>query len=214
MTRKVLLLETLLIAAACASTIVLYPNLPARIAMHWDIHLRPNAYGPKWSLFIFGPGLMTSIMLLTFLGPWLSPKRFEVDNFRSTWARLMFLVFCMICYLYVAVLFSGIRHEIDSGRWILGGVCLTVVLMGNLLGKVRKNFFIGVRTPWTLASDRVWNATHRLAARTWMVGGLFGLLFTAIGMRVLSVSALLIGALVPYVYSLVLYKQFEKHGDV
>jgi uncharacterized membrane protein len=215
MTRKLLLFfELSLIVAACVATILVYPELPARVATRWNIHLRPNGYGPKWMLFLIGPGLMTGVMLLTVFGPWLSPKRFEVENFRSTWYRLMFLSFCMVGYLYAAMLFSALRNSIDTGRWILAGVCLAIALMGNVMGKTRKNFFIGVRTPWTLANDQVWNATNRFAARTWMAGGLFGLLFTIIGFRVLSVSALLAGLLAPYAYSFIVYKRFQRRGEV
>lgn len=210
MTRKVLLFELLLIAAACVVTVVAFPHLPDRIPLHWNIHLRPNDYGPKWELFLLGPGLLAGVTLFTFLGPWLSPKRFEVDDFRSAWRQMMLLLFCMMGYIDAAMLWADLHQKVDAGRMILAGVSLFVVLMGNLMGKVRKNFFIGVRTPWTLASDRVWNATHRFAARTWMAGGLLGLLFTIIGLPVLSISALLAGGLAPYVYSLVVYKQLER----
>lgn len=214
MTRKMLLFEIFLIAGACVTTAIAYPHLPLRIAMHWDIHLQPNQYGPKWVLWLLGPGLMAGVTLFTCLGPWLSPRRFDLDSFRSTWRQLMLLLFCMIGYIYAAMLLAGIRQSIDAGRMILGGVCVIMVLMGNLMGKVRKNFYIGIRTPWTLANDRVWNATHRFAARTWISGGLLGLLFTIAGLRVLSISALLVAGIIPYAYSLVIYKQMERHGEV
>ena len=209
-----LLFEIFLIAGACVTTAIAYPHLPLRIAMHWDIHLQPNQYGPKWVLWLLGPGLMAGVTLFTCLGPWLSPRRFDLDSFRSTWRQLMLLLFCMIGYIYAAMLLAGIRQSIDAGRMILGGVCVIMVLMGNLMGKVRKNFYIGIRTPWTLANDRVWNATHRFAARTWISGGLLGLLFTIAGLRVLSISALLVAGIIPYAYSLVIYKQMERHGEV
>ena len=161
MTRKMLLFEICLIAVACVTTAIAYPRLPLRVPTHWDIHLQPNQYGPRWVLWLLGPGLMAGVTLFTYLGPWLSPRRFELDSFRSTWRQLMLLLFCMIGYIYAAMLLAGVRQGIDAGRMILGGVCFIMVLMGNLMGKVRKNFYIGVRTPWTLTSDHVWNATHR-----------------------------------------------------
>lgn len=214
MTRKALFFELSLIAAACVVDVAAFPHLPNRIPIHWNLHLRPNRYGPKWVLLALGPGLMGGVTLFTLLGPWLSPKRFEVDNFRSAWRQLMLLLFCMVSYIYAAMLWADLHHHVDAGRMILGGASLTVTLMGNLMGKVRKNFFVGVRSPWTLASDRVWNATHRFAARTWMAGGLFGILFTTIRLPILSISALLAGGLAPYVYSLVIYKQFERREQM
>jgi uncharacterized membrane protein len=80
---------------------------------------------------------------------------------------------------------------------------------------VRRNFFIGVRTPWTLANERVWNATHRCAAKTFVLGGLIGLVLTAVsGAGWLPFAALMAGALVPVVYSLVVYKQLQRRGEL
>jgi uncharacterized membrane protein len=183
MTRRYLLLESLFIAAALGITAVVYHDLPGRVATHWDLHLQPNGYSPRWALFLIGPGTMAGILLVSFLGPWLSPKQFAVDAFRSTWSRIMFLAFCLMAYLYAVILWVGIGHEMDEGRVILGGVCAFAAMAGNLLGKVRRNFFMGIRTPWTLASERVWYATHRLAAKTVMAGGVAGLVLTLLGSR-------------------------------
>jgi len=101
------------------------------------------------------------------------------------------------------------------GRAIIGGVCLLLALLGNLMGKVRRNFYIGVRTPWTLANERVWNATHRFAGKTLVAGGLAGLALTVAGLNGWPVMvALLAGALIPVGYSLVFYKQLERRGEL
>jgi immunity protein, SdpI family len=100
-------------------------------------------------------------------------------------------------------------------RAITGGVCLLIALLGNVMGKVRRNFFVGVRTPWTIANERVWNATHRFAAKTFFAGGLAGLL--AVLLRApfwLPIAAILVAALVPAIYSLVFYKQLERAGEL
>ena len=82
-----------------------------------------------------------------------------------------------------------------------------------MLGKVKRNFWLGVRTPWTLASDRVWYSTHRLAGKTMVTGGLVVLAAALAGLPpYVSTAALLAGALVPVVYSLVYYKRLERTG--
>jgi uncharacterized membrane protein len=96
-----------------------------------------------------------------------------------------------------------------------GGVCLLIALMGNVMGKVRRNFFVGIRTPWTIADERVWNATHRMAAKTFFAGGLLGLL--AMILRApfwLAMTAIVVAALVPVLYSLVFYKQLQGRGEL
>jgi uncharacterized membrane protein len=214
MTRKYFLLQLMLTLALLAAIAVAYPHLPARIAIHWNASLRPNGYGPKWILFLIGPGLMVANMLLGFLLPWLSPKQFEVDGFRSTYLQIVFLVQIMMAYVVAIILWAGVGHRSDVGRGIVGGICLVFALMGNVMGKVRRNFFIGIKTPWTLASERVWYATHRFAAKTFVVGGLAGLAFAILGVRRGPVLALLAAALVPVIYSLVLYKRLERRGEL
>jgi uncharacterized membrane protein len=212
MKRRYLLMESLFIAAAIAITVVAYHGLPDRVPTHWDQHLQPNGYSPKWALFLIGPGAMAGVLLLSLLGPWLSPKPFTVDAFRSTWTRLMFLLFCLMAYLYAVILWGGAGHKIDEGRVIVGGVCAFVAMAGNLLGKVRRNFFMGIRTPWTLASEQVWYATHRLAAKTVTAGGIVGLVLTLMGARGWPIPVLVASALVPALYSLVLYKREQSHA--
>jgi uncharacterized membrane protein len=212
MTRRYLLLESLCIAAAIAVTAVVYNGLPGQVATHWDLHLQPNGYSPKWALFLIGPGAMAGILLLSLLGPWLSPRQFAVDAFYSTWTRITFLLFCLMAYLYVVILWAGAGHKIDEGRVILGGVCVFAAMAGNLLGKIRRNFFMGIRTPWTLASEPVWYATHRLAAKTVTAAGVLGLLLTLIGARGWPVIVLIAGALIPALYSLVFYKREQSEA--
>jgi uncharacterized membrane protein len=214
MTRKYSLVQLLLVAAVLTATVVAYPHLPNRVATHWGVNLRPNGYSPRWVLFLLGPGLMTGTLLASYLTPWLSPKQFEVDSFRSTYCQIIVMVQSMLAYILAVVLWAGVGHRIDAGRAVMGGICLVLAAMGNVLGKVRRNFFIGIRTPWTLASERVWNATHRFAAKTFVAGGLLGLAFTLVGLRRWPVIALLSGTLAPVVYSLVFYKQLERRGEL
>lgn len=98
----------------------------------------------------------------------------------------------------------------DVGRAIVGGICLIFALLGNVMGKVRRNFYIGIRTPWALANERVWNATHRFAVKTFVAIGAIGLFMTLLGFWGWPVFILLmIGGVAPVAYSLVFYKQLE-----
>ncbi len=214
MTRRLFVFQFLVLAAALAATAILYPHLPERVATHWGLRGQPNGYSSKASLFLFGPGLLVFTMLFTALLPWLSPRHFEVDAFRSTYRRIMTYLFVMIAYLDAVMLWLASGHAIDAGRAIVGGVCLFLALIGNLLGKVRRNFYIGVRMPWTIANERVWNSTHRFAAKTLVAAGALGLLFSILGLASWPIYAILAGALAPVVYSLVYYKRLERHGEL
>lgn len=203
------------ILATLAGILVAYPHLPATVPLHWNAHGEVNGWGPKWSLFLYGPGMMV-LMVLLFAGlPWLSPRKFEVESFRSTYLYIMIVIVAMLGYIHILILIVGLGLVLDVSRAVIGGVCLLISLLGNVLGKVRRNFYVGVRTPWTIANERVWNATHRLAAKTFFAGGLVGLI--AVALRApfwLPMTAILVGALVPAVYSLVYYKQLERRGEL
>ncbi len=212
---KYYLAAMLLTAAVLVATLVAYPDLPSSVPTHWNLHNRPDGYSPKWVLFLFGPGLMAASMLLMYFLPWLSPKNFGVDSFRSTYLQIMLMLVTLLGYFSVVVLWVGIGHPLNVGRAIVGGICLIFALLGNLMGKVRRNFYIGVRTPWTLANERVWNATHRVAAKTLVAGGLVGLALIVAGLDGISVIVVLLaGAIVPIAYSLVFYKQLERRGEL
>lgn len=201
--------------AVLAATLVAYPQLPAIVPMHWDAHGQVNGWGPKWWLLLTGPGSMAVIVLVFSALPWLSPKKFELDSFRATYLYMMMMVVALLAYIHFLVLGAALGVALDMTRAIVGGTCLLLALMGNVLGKVRRNFFIGVRTPWTIANEQVWNATHRFAAKTFVAGGVIGLV--AVLQRApfwLPMTAILIAALSPVIYSLVFYKQLERQGNL
>src|SRR5262245_17683179 len=96
----------------------------------------------------------------------------------------MFLVTALFGYLHGVILLQQFKNppvRFDIGRLMVGGMFLFFALLGNVLGKVKRNFFMGVRTPWTLASETVWTRTHRLAAWLWTGGGLVGLVAVLAG---------------------------------
>jgi uncharacterized membrane protein len=213
--KKYYLGAAMVVVAVFAGVLVAYPHLPDTVPLHWDAHGQVNGWGPKWSLFLWGPGTMAGIVLMFSALPWLSPKKFEVDSFRATYLYIMMAVVAMLAYLNLLALGASLGMALDMSRAVMGGVGLLVALMGNVLGKVRRNFFIGVRTPWTIANEQVWNATHRFAAKTFFAGGLATLAFAILRAPYwLSIAAVLTGVLAPVVYSLVFYKQLEHRGEL
>jgi uncharacterized membrane protein len=207
------LAAAVIILATLAGIVVGYPKLPDQIPTHWGLHGQVNGWSPKWTLFLFGPGAMVLVVILFAALPWLSPKKFEVDSFRGTYLYIMIVLVGMLGYINIFILLWGLGLPIDANRAVAGCICLLMALLGNVMGKVRRNFFVGVRTPWTLADERVWNATHRLAAKTMFTGGLLGL--AAVFLRApfwLPLAAILVAALIPVIYSLVFYKQLERRG--
>lgn len=133
MTAKYYVVGILLTAAALAATIAAYPQLPATVTTHWDIHGQPNGYSPKWTMFLIGPGIMAMTLFLTWLMPWLSPKHFGVEGFRSTYLQIMLIVVVLWAYLDGVLLWTATGHSGNVSRAMLGGVCVLFALLGNLI---------------------------------------------------------------------------------
>ncbi len=215
MKRNYFLIGGLMIAAVLVATLVLYPHLPQRVPTHWNIHDQVDRYSAKWTLLVLTPAIMAGIMALFAGLPWLSPRHFEVDPFRSTYLYIMLVVLALMGYIQSLLLWAASGGLFHMGRAILGGICLLFALLGNVLGKVQRNFYIGIRTPWTIANERVWNSTHRFAAKSFVIAGMAGLLLTFAGGGYWAPLVILgAGAIVPVFYSLAYYKQLERRGEV
>jgi uncharacterized membrane protein len=215
MKHKYYLTGIILTAAALALSLILYPSLPDRIPMHWNIHGEIDGYGAKpWAAFL-GPGLMALMLLAFRFLPWLSPRRFEVADTgsRPTYLYMMVVIVLLIGYVHAVSVAAAMGWAGDVGRAMVAGIFLFFALLGNVLGKVPRNFYIGIRTPWTLASERVWYATHRLAARILVLAGAVGFVLVILtGWFVLSFVLLIAALIIPVAYSLIYYKRLQRQG--
>ena len=219
MTRVYFILCLAVIAATFVISAIAFPNLPARVPIHWNIRGEVDGYGTPTIAAVMMPAIMTALFLLFCALPWLSPKQFELDSFQGVYWFLTFIILAFMTYVHCLVLWATFGHKIDVPRAILAGMLLLFGLMGNVLGKVRRNFWVGVRTPWTLANDRVWNDTHRLAARLFVAVGIAGvpLLFLPVPLELLFIivmSLVMAAAIIPVTYSAVHYKKLQSQGQL
>ena len=215
MTRKYYLAGFGLLAASLLATAILYPHLPSQIPTHWNAQGQVDHYGAKWTLFTLHPAIMLGILGIFAVLPWLSPRRFEVDTFRATYLYIMLVMLVCFVYFQALMLWSAWAGNPPMVKAVTGGICLLFALLGNVLGKVRRNFYIGIRTPWALANERVWNATHRFAAKSFVASGVIGLLVTLLGFSGWPVFLLLmVGAVAPVAYSLMFYKRLKRQKQL
>ncbi len=215
MRTRYLIVCLLLIAAACAALMYCWPLLPEQMPAHWNIEGQVDGYAGRAVMWVLGPVGMALFMLVGLALPALSPQRFGMTEFLSTYYYIAGLVVCMLGYVFALVLIAATGGEVPMQRALPAGLFLLLILMGNPMGKVRRNFYLGIRTPWTLASERVWYATHRMAARLMVASGLLGLL--ALWMHAPAWGILLLVlAWTPLVvlYSLLRYKTLQKNHQL
>jgi uncharacterized membrane protein len=203
-----------LVLAALMATLIAYPHLPETIPIHWNGHGQVDGYGPRSSIFLW-PCVMAGLLLLFAALPRLSPKHFTIDTFESTYLYLMLVSLSLVTYINALTLWAALSGHVDIVPAMMGGISLLFALMGNVMGKVRRNFWIGFRTPWTLANERVWNATHRFGAKAMVLAGVAGLIVALASEQFwLWIGIILLGAIIPALYSLVYYKRLERCGQL
>lgn len=210
-TKTALIVVVLLMAGSLAASLALYSSLPDRIPIHWNVHGKVDGWAEKSTgAFVLLGGLVL-FLLFIIAGEWLSPVNFKIEPFRASYNYLLVICAVLVAYLHGIVLMAGLSPERDFGRSMVGGLFLFFAWIANLLGKTRRNFFVGIRTPWTLASDEVWIATHRLGARILATVGITGAIGAWLGVPLaLCLVLLLAGLFVPVFYSLWLSKKLER----
>lgn len=202
------------VAASLALALLLYPGLPLQIPIHWNWSGQPDGYGRRELVFIW-PLLMAAVVLFGELLPRLSPHRFKVDSFIDTYRFALFAVLVLLGFVQAVSMYVQQHGVIDVGRTLVCGMGVFIALVGNVMGKVRRNYWLGIRTPWTLASDRVWYATHRLAGKTMVTGALLSIGMVYVGLHPQLAFGILIGAvLLPAGYSWVYYKRLERSNHL
>lgn len=186
------------------------PLLPDPVPTHWNAAGEVDGWTPKpWGVWLLPLISLGTFMVLLVL-PVISPKGFRLEQSRKAYDIVLFVV---VCFMALTQLFS-FRSAVSGGQELMQFVPVAVgmlfLVLGNYLGKFQKNFFIGIRTPWTLASDEVWNRTHRLAGYLFMAGGAVIILTGLLGLGVeWFIGTVIVIAVIPALYSLVLYRQLE-----
>jgi len=203
----------LLVLAAVAVSAWFYPQLPPRVPTHWDLAGQPNAYSTKlWGTAQF-PAFMALLWLFILILPVISPKGFRMDAFLGAFDTVIVGLMAAMLVWDVIALRQALHASPRPSDLIYLPIGLMFVIIGNYMGKFRKNFFIGVRTPWTLASDEVWSRTHRFAGWMFIAGGLALMIVSATGASQVAIGVVLATIILsPIIYSFIAYRRIEGFG--
>ena len=200
----------LLIALGFIIGIYFYPSLPNKVPIHWNARGEINGYGSR-VFGAFGIPLINLVIYVMMVAlPEIDPKRKNYSNFASTYAFMKYLLVIFFLGMELISLLTASGMIQNTPLLIEVMVSLLFILMGNVMGRFKHNYFIGVRTPWTLANPEDWRKTHRLAAPLWVVGGVLNIILFLTGLTFNGVSFILIIviiAVVPILYSYLIYRK-------
>lgn len=201
-------------ALGAAVSIWAYPRLPETVVTHWNFRGVPDGYSSRFWAVLFGPALLVGMTLLFTVLPKLDPRRENYVKFLQSYWLLANAVIVFGLLAHVLIIANGLGYSVQIDRLLPAGIGLLFVFLGNYLTRVEPNWFIGIRTPWTLSSDTVWRKTHRTGGWLFVIGGLGIALAGAFAPRVaflpLFITALVVMAGIPIVQSYILWKR-ERH---
>jgi uncharacterized membrane protein len=167
-------LEVVLLAAPFVALAIYWNDLPARIPMHWDFRGRIDGWGPKMPEVFLLPLTGVGLTALLHILQWLDPKLRRTSAEESLTPVVLQIVRIATLGLLDVIFFvqiaTSLGRNVAGGRIIITSVLIFFVVLGNYLGNLRPNYFVGIRTPWTLENPETWRATHRLGGRLMFFG--------------------------------------------
>ncbi|MDE7320936.1 MAG: SdpI family protein [Lachnospiraceae bacterium] len=210
--RKLRILTYLLALAGILLTAVLYPILPEQIPTHWNMD-GTVTYGSRYTIFITaGMGILFAVLFDIL--PKIDPRRKNYEKFGS-----FYDLFCVLMEIFMLMINGVIITEtlhpgtLSVPMFISLSIGILFVVIGNFMPKFKSNFYMGIKTPWTLSSDEVWRKTHRLGGRCFFLSGLLFIICAFLPEILISlcVIAALIACFIPGLMSWIWWRQEQKN---
>jgi len=206
----------LVVAAAVGFSIWAYPHLPPLVATHFDLQGQPNGWSSRTTAVVLIPALLLGLAVVFTVLPRIDPRRANYAKFGTAYWTIANAVLVVLAAIHVVMLMQALGWNVDITRVVMVGVGALIVLIGNLMTQLRPNWFVGIRTPWTLSSETVWRKTHRFGGYAFTVAGLCLLAGGLVAARwsfVVGLAALGAAALASVVYSYVLWRGEQEDGS-
>ncbi len=174
--RKSRVIVLLIILISFAVGIYLYPLLPEVMASHWSIQGQVNGYMSKfWGVFLM-PFILLGMFLLFVVIPKIDPLKDNIEKFRNYYETFIAAITFFLFYIYILTLLWNLGVKFDMNRFLIPGLGILFYYVGILVENAKRNWFIGIRTPWTLSSDVVWEKTHKIGGKLFKAAGIIALL--------------------------------------
>jgi uncharacterized membrane protein len=208
------LVQSLLVAIAFIASAVAWPRIPERVPVHWTLAGEVDRYGTRLEAALIMPVAMLLLWALMRFLPRIDPRRASYARMAGTYELVISLLLATFLAIHATVLGVALGYAVPMGTVVPLIIGLLLIVLGNVLPRARPNWWFGVRTPWTLSSDRVWARTHRLAGHAMFFAGLAFVAMAFVDAPWAStvlVVAIVGSLLAPVVYSYVAWRQ-ERPG--
>jgi len=200
-----------MILAMFLAGVFLYPTMPDTMASHWGADGQVNGYIPKFEALFLMPAITMAIFLLLILLPKIDPKRINYAGFQKYYDGFLAVFVGFMVYIHILTSLFNRGFEFNMTAAIMPAMAVLFYSVGALLERSRQNWFVGIRTPWTLSSEKVWDKTNRLGAKIFKTVAVLSLAMIFMGEPGFIVFVVMIVALSVYLvaYS---YLEFKKEA--
>lgn len=199
--------------------ITVYPSLPARVPLHFNLEGTADRFGSRgkfvWTVILISATGMGSALLVRYI-PLFDPKK-KVRYSQHTFTRISHAILLLMTGISTLIVYTGVKGHFAMPMNIIFTITgLFMAYLGNMLNNIKPNYFVGIRTPWTLENEEVWRKTHQLAARIWLPGGILLATIGWILQRPLAhfifFGCIAVMALIPIVYSYRYYQRIKNQS--
>jgi uncharacterized membrane protein len=206
--RKIQILSIVLVALAFITAFLAYPSMPDRVASHWNLNGDVNGYMDKGMGVYFMPFLALAMLALFYFLPIIDPMKKNYKSFQMEYDELVAIIIGFLYYIYLLTIAYNEGYGFNLMQLLAPGFGALFLYVGIVLAKAKQNWFVGIRTPWTLSSERVWDKTHALGSDLFKAAGIIALLGVLLPpMFVASIAVVLAAAVATFVYS---YLEYQK----
>ncbi|MED4794216.1 SdpI family protein [Priestia megaterium] len=190
--------------------LIALPHLPATMPIHWGANGEADGFATKINAMILTVGIMVLIYFIIAFVPRIDPRKENYKYFSKTYNIVLNAVLLLFFFVNMSTILQGLGYNVPMSYIapIMAG--LVFIIIGNYLQRVRSNYFMGIRTPWTLSNETVWKKTHRLSGKLFFIGGLLILIsaFLPDGYKsVIMWGSIVLCVAIPYPYSYLAYKK-------
>jgi len=189
----------------------LYNDLPKEVPTHWNFQGVVDDTGSKtWATWLI-PGISLLMLILFPLLAKIDPKKKNYKNFKDSWEHMQTIMILFFAYIYGITMYITINPTSGNliGELMMSGIGVLFIILGLLMRKIKQNYFVGIKTPWTLEDTKVWDKTHEFGGWAFAAAGLIFLVNAWLQVQFTITFIIVITGIIlaPIVYSYLISKK-------
>lgn len=202
-----------LIAISLVSWLLLWDKLPGSLPSHWGVNGEVDKTSSTLVSFLFSNALLIAVYLMMVILPKIDPFKTNYRNFTKSYYKIMYAIISMFFAISYSILLIGLGVDLDMTKLITVALGALFIILGYSMPKIEQNFFVGIRTPWTISNETVWKKTHALGGKLYFASGVIALvtLFISSDFALFAIIVpAILASIISVIYSYVIHKKISQ----